>query len=179
MRHESRIDPELLKKAHEAALAAGEEPVKRQGPSLSQVAPKDIPKEHTGEDLDDDDDGDDAEEARQALKRPEGRTLKKSSSRSRVVPARRRGRRRGDDDDNVAPAKAKAEDDDEVEVVVGGSLLLMGFGWWFGGISLVSLTLCLRRAIITRGPVPRSAAPRAQGEGGPADLMSSCKNGVF
>ena len=57
MRHESRIDPELLKKAHEAALAAGEEPVKRQGPSLSQVAPKDIPREHTGEDLDDDDDG--------------------------------------------------------------------------------------------------------------------------
>ena len=163
MRHESRIDPELLKKAHEAALAAGEEPVKRQGPSLSQVAPKDIPKEHTGEDLDDDDDGDDAEEARQALKRPEGRTLKKSSSRSRVVPARRRGRRRGDDDDNVAPSKAKAEDDDEVEVVVGGSLLLMGFGWWFGGISLVSLTLCVCGAPSSRGgAVPRSAAPRAQ-----------------
>ena len=168
MRHESRIDPELLKKAHEAALAAGEEPVKRQGPSLSQVAPKDIPKEHTGEDLDDDDDdGDDAEEARQALKRPEGRTLKKSSSRSRVVPARRRGRRRDDDDDAAPRPKKAEEDDDEVEVVVGGSLLLMGFGWWFGGISLVSLTLCLRRAIVTRG---RSLDPRRLGRKEKADL---------
>ena len=165
----SRIDPELLKKAHEAALAAGDDPPVRQGPSISQVAPKEIPKEHTGEALDDDDDGDDAEEARQALKRPEGRTLKKSSRRDRVVPARRRGRRRDDDDDNVAPlkAKAKAEEDDEVEVVVGGSLLLMGFGWWFGGISLVSLTLCLRRAIVTRG---RSLDPRRLGRKEKAEL---------
>ena len=164
----SRIDPELLKKAHEAALAAGEEPVKRQGPSLSQVAPKNIPKEHTGEDLDDDDDdGDDAEEARKALKRPEGRTLKKSSSRSRVVPARRRGRRRDDDDDAAPRPKKAEEDDDEVEVVVGGSLLLMGFGWWFGGISLVSLTLCLRRAVVTRG---RSLDPRRLGRKEKAEL---------
>ena len=108
-----------------------------------------------------------SEEARQALKRPEGRTLKKSSSRSRVVPARRRGRRRDDDDDTVTPVKAKAEDDDEVEVVVGGSLLLMGFGWWFGGISLVSLTLCLRRAIVTRG---RSLDPRRLGRKEKAEL---------
>ena len=63
--------------------------------------------------------------------------------------------------------KAKAEDDDEVEVVVGGSLLLMGFGWWFGGISLVSLTLCLRRAIVTRG---RSLDPRRLGRKEKADL---------
>ena len=40
----SRIDPELLKKAHEAALAAGDDPPVRQGPSVSQVAPKNIPK---------------------------------------------------------------------------------------------------------------------------------------
>ena len=77
------------------------------------------------------------------------------------------GPTRSDDDDDAAPRPKKAEeDDDEVEVVVGGSLLLMGFGWWFGGISLVSLTLCLRRAIVTRG---RSLDPRRLGRKEKAD----------
>merc|ERR1712091_838194 len=76
----SRIDPELLKKAHEAALATGDDPPQRQGPSVSQVAPKDIPKEHTGEALDDDDDGDDAVPPRRLLERPPFGPLQRLSS---------------------------------------------------------------------------------------------------
>ena len=183
----ARIDPELLKKAHAAALAAADPPV-RAGPSLARVAPKEIPKEHSGEGdddgndddappkderaremearagarqaaraaraaaTDDDDDGDDAAEARAALARPRKAPKKRRSG----LPARRDGvaarrhKRRADDDDVAPPPKAAAADDDEIETVVGLGVLA-GLGWWFGGISLLSCTLCLRRAIVTRG----------------------------